>query len=265
MSNIRSGFAACALFAFAVLLSEAPDRAGAQSPTEDQMSGEIVVLPVLFHIAPNPVAQVDASDGWLAEQIERANQVYRPWRIQFRLFDAIPLDASHAHLVSRRDRHMLAEYLRRGVINVFVVESMQDVDDPSMMRRGVHWRYPLDERRHWTVLTSIGPPTTLAHELGHYFGLRMHTRVRGNIMSYEHGDEPWLSQYQARRVQAGARRFLRTLELRPFDRIEAHVREHGALPDWPPVRSSAAELDRAEARAERSARLLAFRRRRRRR
>jgi hypothetical protein len=103
------------------------------------------------------------------------------------------------------------------VINCFVVASLRDVDDPSRYRRGVHWRPRGGPAgRHVVILSSIAGPTVLAHELGHFFGIRRHSAVAGNVMSYAHGTGgPVFDDRQARTVTAFARRFLATRELLP--------------------------------------------------
>lgn len=175
-----------------------------------------VMLPIRFHVT-TPGGRPAVSRRWLNTQIAEANRVFAPTGVSFEELGTESVSGQHARLVSRRDRHALARYLERGVVNVFVVSSMVDVDDRTSMRRGVHWTLPWRRDNHFVVLTSIGPRTTLAHELGHYFGNRQHTQVFGNIMSYEHGSAPSLSPMQERRVRDSVRRELRTQALFSVD------------------------------------------------
>ena len=115
------------------------------------------------------------------------------------------------------------------MINVFVVRAMRDVDDPTQWRRGVHWRLPWRRERHFVVITSIAPPITLAHELGHFFGNPKHRWVAGNVMSYEAGDAPTFDPDQLLRIVAHARRFLRARELVTVERF-GELTDDGELP-----------------------------------
>jgi hypothetical protein len=202
-----------------------------------------VVLPLRFHVA-NVRGHAVVDEAWLNTQVNEANRVFAPTGVSFEELGRGPMDGQHARLVSRRDRHALARFLERGVVNIFVVASMVDVDDGSTMRRGVHWTLPWRRDNHFVVLTSIGPRTTLAHELGHYFGNRQHTDVFGNIMSYDHGPAPSLSPAQQRRVQVAARRELRAHSVLSVGRWRA-LAARGRMPRlFYPGRSSPASFTR---------------------
>lgn len=197
-----------ASLALAAALGVPPSLAHA---TENE-GGRTVVVPLRVH-----VVDVDGSPvvgaPWLDEQLREANRVFGPTGVSFQELERQSLHPHFADLITRRDRNSLAQFLERGVVNVFVVASMVDVDDQTSMRRGVHWTLQWRPDNHFVVLTSIGPRTTLAHELGHYFGNRIHTSVFGNIMSYEHGSAPSLSMRQQRRVITTARQQLRSRTL----------------------------------------------------
>jgi len=149
--------------------------------------------------------------------------VFAPTGLSFRNAGVERLAGAHAVLSSRNDRNQLARYLERGVVNAFVVGEMYDVDNRAEWRRGVHWRLQWRPNQHYVILTGIAPPTTLAHELGHFFGNRLHRWVPGNIMSYEHGDSPRFDADQLRRVENTARRLLRSRRLFTMSGYEAMV------------------------------------------
>lgn len=159
--------------------------------------------------------------AWLDEQITRANEIFAPARIAFRRGSLERLTppagaepAWPADLVTRADRHRLAPLAAEEVIDVFVVRSLGDVDEPGQHIRGVHWR----SRRagapnHYAILASIAGSTVLAHELGHFFG-NPHSDVPGNIMSYARGEgPPFFDDVQLRRIRAHAQRFVASGEL----------------------------------------------------
>lgn len=176
-----------------------------------------VTVPVRFHVVHDEDGPI-VDEDWLDEQIRRANLVFIPSGLLFEAVDTVPLPERHAELFSRADRSSLASHLEPRVVNVFIVSSMLDVDNETEWRRGVHWTVP--SRGHFLVLTETGPPTTLAHELGHFFGVRRHRFTRGNIMGYRHGAFPRFDDDQLRRVVHGARGMFRSRRLLTVERLQ---------------------------------------------
>lgn len=161
-------------------------------------------------------------DEWLTEQVRGANELFSPQGVTFRTIGRHTMSEDHARLESRRDRHALGHLQHATEIDVFVVRSLRDVDDPSRYRQGVHWRPrggAFDRRAHFVIISSIAGPTVLAHELGHFFG-NGHSDTPGNIMSYQRGDvPPFFDDDQRARIRFSARRFLRRGELVPADEL----------------------------------------------
>lgn len=172
-------------------------------------------LPVALSVAAIDGGPV-VSEAWIAERMAQADAIFAPAGLAFRIRERSAMDAAHAAMEDRSDRHALAEGLVTGSINVFVVSSLRDVDDPSRMRQGVHWRSPRVPGSHYVIVSSIAGPSTLAHELGHFFG-NPHSDVVNNIMSYERDGAvpPFFDAAQLRRIRAHARRFLADGELVP--------------------------------------------------
>lgn len=176
----------------------------------------------MFQVRPF-VARVDGEpvvdEDWLNAQIAEANRVFEPAGIQFRLGDVVPIGEQHARLERRRDRHALGQFMGTGVIHWFVVGFLRDVDDPTVTRRGVHWRpkgYSKkgEPRKHFVVVAKYARPHVLAHELGHFFGNRTHPEIEGNIMSYLPSDAPRsFNLAQLQRIRFFAQRFANTGEL----------------------------------------------------
>lgn len=171
-------------------------------------------FPIRFavaHVDGEPV--VDAA--WLETRLRWANRIFETAGVGFEAARIEPLDDAHATLENRRDRHALGALLVPDVINVFVVASLRDVDDPSRMRQGVHWRPRGYPGAHLVIVSQSGGETVLAHELGHFFGNRQHSETPGNIMSYDRGDgAPFLDDAQIAIIRRFARRFVRTREIR---------------------------------------------------
>lgn len=187
---------------------------------------------ILFHVVDADGAAV-VDDTWRTQQLEWADRVFAPLNIGFSEVGVRSVPERFADLETRSDRNGLSRGLRRLAINVFVVRTMRDVNDPTQMRRGVHWRMAGDPARHWIVISAThGPPTTLAHELGHFFGVREHSPEPGNIMGYHHGPSPRFDEAQAARVRRVGRGLLESTELREASRVARARARAGSLPRW---------------------------------
>jgi hypothetical protein len=161
-------------------------------------------LPLTFAVAEENSAPV-CDARWVEEQLAQAQALFEPLGIPLRKIASRPLAAEHAHLETREDRDALADRLEPGRINIFLVASLRDVDDPQRMRMGVHWRNRAKPARHYIVVAASARPSTLAHELGHYFGLD-HSSVVDNVMSYDRsGGTVFFDEKQAERMRGKAR------------------------------------------------------------
>lgn len=211
--------------------------AGAGSPAGAQRPDAVPTLPLALTVARQredrrlrPVVE----RAWLAEQVRWANALFRPQGVTFQVAERHAMGPAHARMETRRDRHALGHLLHDHVIDVFVVASLRDVDEPDRMRQGVHWRprgEGIQEGAHLVILSAIAGPTVLAHELGHFFGNR-HSDVPGNLMSYERGEgPPFFDRDQGRRIRHRARRFLASGELVPADRLAAARAAAASAPD----------------------------------
>jgi hypothetical protein len=156
--------------------------------------------------------------AWLDSQVEMANRIFDDAGLSFVLADVRTMPAEHARLEDRAARHALGMLMHDSVINWFAVGSLRDVDDPSRMRMGVHWRPATRPGGHVVIVAAHAEEDVLAHELGHYFGNREHPDVPGNIMSYRDtppGVLPFFDGIQKRRIRRFAQRFVETGELVP--------------------------------------------------
>lgn len=164
-------------------------------------------------IAADDAGKPLADAGWLALEIDTAEGLFEPFGVRFARTDGAPLDAHLARVETRADRNLLASHITPGVIDVFVVGSLRDVDDPAQKRRGVHWHAP--SGAHYLILVASAPTAVLAHELGHYFG-NPHSHVPDNVMSYERTGAPvFFDADQGKRIAARARAYLKSGELVP--------------------------------------------------
>jgi hypothetical protein len=179
-----------------------------------------------FPTLPIHVAVAETADGptvtrrWLDAQVAMANRIFESVGLSFVLAEARSMPETHARLENRTDRHALGELMHPDVINWFAVQSLRDVDDPSRMRMGVHWRPATRPGGHVVIVASHADEDVLAHELGHFFGNRQHPDVPGNVMSYREtppGTLPFFDDVQKRRIRRFARRFLQTREIVPVE------------------------------------------------
>ena len=164
-------------------------------------------------IAVDDAGKTVARPEWLATELDAAQSLFTPFGVRFTRSSGAPLDARLAHVETRADRDALATHTAPHVIDVFVVDSLRDVDDARQMRRGVHWHAP--SGLHYLILVASAPTTVLAHELGHYFG-NPHSQVVDNVMSYERTGAPvFFDPDQGKRIAAKAREYVRSGELLP--------------------------------------------------
>jgi hypothetical protein len=152
-------------------------------------------------------------EAWLAVQLAEVERLYGPIGLRFKRTAARSLTEPYARLETRQDRDALDAERQEGVINAFIVASMRDVDDTRRYRMGVHWRNTTWLSHRYVIVTADAIPSTLAHELGHWFGLP-HAHKVDNLMSYSRtGERVFLSKHQAATVRAGARTALASGEL----------------------------------------------------
>ena len=172
-------------------------------------------------VAADDTGQPLADAGWLALEIETAKGLFEPFGVRFAGAKGALLDTRLARVDTRADRNSLASRVTPGVIDVFVVGSLRDVDDPAQMRRGVHWHAPSGV--HYVILVASAPATVLAHELGHYFG-NPHSRALDNVMSYERSGAPvFFDAEQGKRIAARAHSYVKSGELAPVS-VDSDIR-----------------------------------------
>ncbi len=173
------------------------------------------VFPIALAVATEGGAPV-VDEAWIEAELASANTIFAPAHVSFTVRETRPLDARFAHLETRADRHALGAELHDGVVNVFVVRSLRDVDDPSLMRRGVHWRPAGMPGAHFVIVSSISGPDVLAHELGHFFG-NPHSDTPNAVMSYQRDGTvtAFFEPHELARIRRSARRFLARGEIVP--------------------------------------------------
>ncbi len=169
---------------------------------------------VRLFLAADDGGEVPQTPAWIATQLAEANRHFAPIGVGFELEAALRIGARHRQVDTRAQRDRLGRArARRGVIDVYLVARLADVDIEGAEIRGVHWRDRRDRARRWIILSAIAPRHVLAHELGHYFGLP-HSKRRGSLMNKSREDPtPWSERTfvaaERRRAKARAARYLR--------------------------------------------------------
>ncbi len=128
---------------------------------------------------------------WLHEQIAHANELFAVISVGFEVASVDAKPAAVGDVQTRKNRDDLGKTdFTRGVVHVYMVERLADVDVAGEVIRGVHWRYRPDTSKRWIILSSISKSTVMAHELGHFFGLP-HSTYTVSIMNKRPRDLPW--------------------------------------------------------------------------
>jgi hypothetical protein len=196
------------LFAAGALVLPRPTLAKPEAPAP------IPPLPITIGVVEVGGVKV-RDEAWVEAQMTEAVRLFEPLGVPLRKVAARSLPEAHGRLETRADRDALAALLEPKRINVMIVESLRDVDDPKLLRMGVHWRHRKTPAKHWVIVAASARPSVLAHELGHFFGLP-HSSVTDNLMSYDRtGAPPFLDEAQARKVQSFARMYVREKLLLP--------------------------------------------------
>lgn len=125
-----------------------------------------------LHLAPAPAGgALVVTNAWLAEQVAEAETLFAPLDTGFEVVGADALaDPRTAHLETRKDRDALAAATGLGgrVIHVYLTGKLDDVDVPGAIAYGVTWH---TKDGKLVVVSGMARSRTLAHELGHFFGL----------------------------------------------------------------------------------------------
>ncbi len=149
-----------------------------------------------------------ADDAWIDDQIASAQDLLGPIGVHVRWRIEKPIAEKYAHMETRGDRDALTAELENKMINVFVVASLRDVDDPPLQRMGVCWRHSTHPSTPYLVVAKTARKTVLAHELGHFFG-NPHSKVTDNVMSYSRSGGPvFFDDAQAAIIRIFAQRYL---------------------------------------------------------
>ncbi len=180
-----------ALTALAALARAAGTAHAGPSPAEATLADlEAVATPcpaavalclgMIVHIAPGTAGGLAQGPDWLAAQVATANRLFAPLDVGFTIAGVRGLAARDSQIITRAERNRLGRgRITGGVIHVFVVERLGNVDDSGKEINGVHWRRG---GKRWIILAAKAWDLTLGHEIGHFFDLP-HSEVAASIMN----------------------------------------------------------------------------------
>lgn len=139
---------------------------------------------VQLHVA-NDAKGLVVAPAWLGDQLATANKHFDTLDVGFALAGVD--NASVEHVVTRADRDALfTRGLSPRTIHVFVTAKLDDIDNPGEIIYGVTWHA---HDATYIVVSGMAWERTLAHELGHYFGLP-HSTYAISIMNKTPREEP---------------------------------------------------------------------------
>lgn len=198
---------ACALGAFATCLLITYGAKRARAEQEPVLTLNVVVRAV------DVDGQRVVDDAWVDAQWAAVDRLYSGFGIRFERSFGDPVPATSARLETKEDRDQLGEYFTDGVVNVFFVKALMDIDEIGRIRMGVCWRTP--SRKRFVAVASNAKPTVLAHELGHFLG-NGHSKVVDNVMSYDRTGGPvFFDATQKKTMRATALQLLRDGVVKP--------------------------------------------------
>lgn len=148
-------------------------------------------LGLALHVAVDDAGAPVATADWITKQLAGANQHFEPLATEYRVVSIDGLPASAARVENRKERDSFAPRVKGTVIHVFVTGHLDDIDIPGAMIYGVAWKARADTK--FIILSTHAWERTLAHELGHVFGLP-HSKYPISIMNKSDRTDPPLDQ-----------------------------------------------------------------------
>ncbi|HEY4182082.1 MAG TPA: matrixin family metalloprotease [Kofleriaceae bacterium] len=133
-----------------------------------------------------------ADAAWIAQQIATVNKHFAALDVAFQIARVDSLELTSTHIATRAERDAVGRKLSAGMIDVFLVGQLDDIDNAGDLLNGVTW-HRKDDARKYVILSNTAWERTLAHELGHVFGLP-HSDYPISIMNKTKRDEPPVEQ-----------------------------------------------------------------------
>jgi hypothetical protein len=162
------------------------DLAAIHTAGADCDSGRAHCIGIHLHVAGDDSGLVVDSE-WVARALASAHRHFGSIDVDFKIVAIDALPPADVHIETRADRDRLAASGLPGkVIHVFVVGKLDDIDHERPFIYGVTWR---KGDRKFIIVSNAARERTLAHELGHFFGLP-HSTYPISIMNKTPREEP---------------------------------------------------------------------------
>lgn len=139
-----------------------------------------------LHIAVDDAGVPIATADWITGQLAGANQHFERLDVGYQIIAVDALPASATRVENRTERDSFRPQVKGTVIHVFVTGQLDDIDLAGAVAYGVTWRRNTTK---FVILSTQAWPRTLAHELGHVFGLP-HSTYAISIMNKTERKEP---------------------------------------------------------------------------
>ncbi len=142
-----------------------------------------------LHVVVGPTGPVQ-TPAWMAAELEHASWLFEAADVGFQVVAVDALGPEFMHLATPKQRDAIGRHsFDRGVVHMYLVDRLDDVDVPGEQIRGVHWRQRSNTDKRWIILSKIGSKVVMGHELGHFFGLP-HSRHRKSVMNKRPREQP---------------------------------------------------------------------------
>ena len=125
--------------------------------------------------------------AWIERQLANANKHFAPLDVAFQIVGIEAAPESSITVDDRDERVALGALINGKVIDVFVTTDLVDIDKPGNIVYGVTW-WTVGDRK-FVILSTQAWERTLAHELGHVFGLP-HSKFAISIMNKRPREKP---------------------------------------------------------------------------
>ena len=165
---------------------DATDRAALVAAAPTCVAGRAHCFGIRLHVPRGEDGAIIVDPVWFAAQLALANKLFEPIDTSFQIQEIEFLDATTARIDDRAERTSLAQYIRGPVVDVFLTGYLADIDKQDAFAYGVTWH---TKRGKLIIVSTMGRDRTLAHELGHVFGLP-HSKYPESIMNKAPRDTP---------------------------------------------------------------------------